>query len=113
MAQVDRRTLQPGSGLGTKTVIVSLVDSGDNLTEDEVKAVVAYFEQERGAGAGAVGGDSAFTVVGISGDIAGGTNTVHLALQGTGNFTAGDADLGVANHTVTEICSFDSENGAV
>jgi hypothetical protein len=109
MAQVDRRVVQSGSGLGTKTVIVSLVDGSDNLTESEVAAVVAYFEQERGADGA---GDSAFTVVGISGDIAGGTDTVHLALQGTGTFTAGDADLGVAGHTVTEICSFDSENGA-
>ena len=37
-----------------------------------------------------------------------GTQTVHLALQGTGTFTAGDADLGVANHTVAEVCSFEN-----
>lgn len=106
MAQVDRRVVESGSGLGTKTVIVSLVDSVDAVTESELAAVVAYFEQERGVDGA---GDSAFSVVGITGA---GTQTVHLALQGTGTFTAADADLGVSNHTVTEICSFDSENGA-
>ena len=106
MAQTDRRVVQTGSGLGTKTVIVSLNDSVDNLTESEVAAVVAYFEQDRGVDGA---GDSSFSVVGITGM---GTQTVHMALQGTGTFTAADADLGVTNHTVAEVCSFDSENGA-
>ena len=107
MAQVDRRVVQSGSGLGTTTTIVSITDGSDDLTATEVAQIVAYFEQERGANGA---GDSAFTVVGISGDIDGGTQVVHLALQGTGSYTPADADLGLAGVTVATVCVFDSEN---
>jgi len=102
--QPDRREVQNGSGLGTVTKIVSLNDSVDAVSESELAAVIKYLEQDRGVDGA---GDSSFSVVGITGF---GGQTVHLALQGSGTLTVGDADLGVTNHTVAEVCTFTSSS---
>ena len=95
------------NGLGPRTLIVKL--AGSNLTNDNVNAVIAYLTTAHGDGGE---GDSAFTVAGFS--AAGGgafesgvTDTVYLALQGTGDFNAGVADQGIGSLTVSVEAIFD------
>lgn len=88
-----------GSGLGPNTVIVSVVDSVNDVQVADLDAIISYLTRETDTG-------SAFTVAGIAGDVAGGTDTVYLALQGTGEVDAAEADQAVANTTVTVVCTF-------
>lgn len=88
------------NGLGPKTTIISVVDSVNNIVESDLEAIVNYLTTETDTG-------SAFTVAGISGDVAGGTDTVYIALQGTGSVDAAEADQAVANTTVTVVCTFE------
>ena len=50
------------NGLGGRTVIVSVTDSGDAIANDDLVSIIDYMTTSHGS-AGA--GDSAFTVAGI------------------------------------------------
>lgn len=95
------------NGLGPRTLILKL--AGTNLTHDDLNSVIAYVTSAQGSGGS---GDSAFTVAGVA--AAGGgafssgvTDTVYLALQGTGDVTVGTADQGISGLTITIEAIFD------
>lgn len=97
------------SGVG-RELIVSVAKT--DITDEELNDVIAYFTTSQGTDGG---GDSAFTVGGVgtadgSAFESGTTDTVFLRLQGTGEFTAGDAADGasgdVTGVTVTTIAVF-------
>ena len=95
------------NGLGPRTLIVKL--AGSNLTDDNLNAVINYLTTAHGS---AGTGDSAFVVAGTgtadgSAFESGVTDTVYLALQGTGAFTAATADMGIADLTITVEAVFD------
>lgn len=95
------------NGLGPRTIIVKL--AGTNLTDANLNSVIGYLTTAHGVNGA---GDSAFTVAGTgtadgSAFESGVTDTVYLALQGTGAFTAGDADMGIAGLTVSVEAVFD------
>jgi len=91
--------IDAGSGLGPNTVIVSVTDSVNDITESDLDSIVSFLTRETDT-------QSAFTVAGVAGDVAGGTQVVHLALQGTGTVDTANADLSVANTTVAVVCTF-------
>jgi hypothetical protein len=93
---------EAGNGLGPKTTIISVTDSVNAIAAADLDSIINYLTTEHGV-AGA--GDSAFTVAGIDGD-AGTDQVIHLAIQGTGSLTVGDADMGIANTTVAVVCTF-------
>lgn len=89
------------NGTNGRTLVLKL--AGTNLTNADLLAVTNYITSAHGS-AGA--GDSAFTVAGFgtadgSAFVSGTTDTVYLAVQGTGDLTVADADAGVAGLTVT------------
>ena len=101
-----------GNGLGPRTVIVKIDKT--NMTDAELNASIAFLTQSSGV-AGALPADTAdaFTVAGLVSDEAGGefvsgtSDTVTLALQGTGS-TAGikaglEALAGVTTATVQAV----------
>jgi hypothetical protein len=101
-----------GNGLGPRTVIVKIDKT--NMTDAELNASIAFLTQSSGV-AGALPGNAqeAFTVAGIVSDetngefISGTSDTVTLALQGTGvvtNMKAGlEALAGVTTATVLAV----------
>lgn len=100
MAQIKvNGAVDAGNGLGPTTAIVSIVESNANLTEANVEAIINFLTNESDT-------QTAFTVAGVSGDVSGGTQTVYLALQGTGTVDTANADLGLANTTVAVVCTF-------
>lgn len=89
------------NGLPGRTLIVKL--AGTNLTNADLLQVVGYLTSTHGVSGS---GDDAFTVAGFgtadgSAFVSGTTDTVYLALTGTGNFTAADADMGISGLTVS------------
>ena len=89
------------NGTNGRTLILKL--AGSNLTHANLKKVENYITSAHGS---AGTGDSAFTIAGFgtadgSAFVSGETDTVFLAVQGTGALTVADADAGVANLTVT------------
>lgn len=89
------------NGLPGRTLIVKL--AGTDLTNDDLKQVVDYLTTSHGTSGS---GDDAFTVAGFgtadgSAFVSGTTDTVYLALQGTGSFTAATADCGISGLTVS------------
>jgi len=100
----DKGTLANGNGLGPKTIIVKIVDSADAIAQSDLDSIINYMTSSHGVNGA---GDSAFTVAGITGV---GTDTVVVALQGNGNLTVADADMGVANTTVSIEYTFDALN---
>lgn len=89
------------NGVAGRTLILKL--AGTNLTHADLKKVENYITSAHGV---AGEGDSAFTVAGVgtangSAFVSGTTDTVFLAVQGTGDLTVADADAGVAGLTVT------------
>lgn len=98
--EANPNSVTSGTGLGPKTIVVSVTDAVDNVSNTEIESIANWLARETATG-------TAFTIAGISGDLAGGTQVVHLALQGTGALDAANADLGLANITVAEVCSFD------
>jgi hypothetical protein len=101
-----------GNGLGVRTVIVKIDKT--NMTDAELNASIAFLTLASGV-AGALPGNTqeAFTVAGIVSDEAGGefvsgtSDTVTLALQGTGDVTNMKAGLealaGVTTATVQAV----------
>lgn len=84
-----------------RELIVKL--AGTNLTNDDLTAVIRYLTTAHGS---AGTGDSAFTVAAIgtadgSAFVSGTTDNVFLRVQGTGDFTAATADMGIAGLTVS------------
>jgi hypothetical protein len=101
-----------GNGLGPRTVIVTLAKT--DMTDAELNASIAFLTQSSGV-AGALPGNTqdAFTVAGLVSDgadgefVSGTSDSVTLALQGTGDVTnmkAGlDALAGVTTATVVAV----------
>ena len=96
-----------GQGLGPKTQIVALtVTAGGALSQANLDAFVRAVTMQGGAGATA--GENAYTVAAISAFTPGTTETVYLALQGTGTFTTDTSNVyGVTGLTGTLVTTFD------
>lgn len=101
----------PGNvnGFSGRTIIVSIADSGDAITNDDFVSIIKNLEQAGGdAGALGAGDSDAFTVVAVDGT-PGTDQTIVVALQGTGTLDATDAANGVANTSATVVATFDQE----
>lgn len=108
------------TGIGARTLIVKL--AGTNITNDDLNSVINYITTNHGS---AGTGDSAFVIAGLSGDqtvdenanvfVSGTSDTVYLAIQGTGDLTVGTADMGISGLTVSIEAVFDQniQNAAV
>ena len=88
------------NGIAGRTIIVKVAKT--NLTNDELKTIVAAITSAGGAGA------DAFTVAGLgtadgSAFVSGTTDVVFLALQGTGTYTADSSDAHGVSGAVTTI----------
>lgn len=101
------------NGLGPRTVIVTIAKT--DITDDELNAVVnalTLSDAEPGYNSPVLDGPDAFVVAGLAGDaagapfVAGTTDLVFVALQGTGVPYTG-ANIGVTGATVAIIASFD------
>lgn len=84
-----------------RELIVKL--AGTNLTDANLQAVINYLTTSHGT---AGTGDDAFTVAAVgtadgSPFVSGTTDNVFLRVQGTGDFTAATADMGIGGLTVT------------
>jgi hypothetical protein len=95
------------NGLGARTVIVQV--AGTDLTNDNLNAIANYLTTSHGVSGS---GDSAFVIAGfaVSGGgafVSGTTDTVFYALQGTGDLTVADADMGISGVTVSIVATFD------
>ena len=99
----NHEVVKASNGLGPRTLIVSVTDSSDAITNDDLLSIINYMT--RGHGSGGTG-DSAFTVAGIDG-VPGTDQVIHIALQGTGDLTVADADMGVADTAVAIVATFD------
>jgi hypothetical protein len=94
-----------GSGLGPRTLIVSVNKGTGSATEAELAAVIRALGQAGGSGSGSdTNGPDAFTVAAVSGTV--GTDPVYLALQGTGTVSTSSGDY-VADITVAVVATFD------
>jgi hypothetical protein len=92
--------LNTASGLGGRTLIVSVVKDSGDATEAQLLAVIRAISNAGGDGTGTdQGGPDAFSIAGIAGTI--GTDPVYVALQGTG--TVGNVPAG---YTVTTVAEF-------
>lgn len=89
-----------GNGLGGRTRIISL--SKTDITQAEMDSLV----QALGAG-GTSGTDDAVSIAGISTFVAGTTDVVYVAVQGTGVLTAGSSYRGVTGVTMALVTTFD------
>ena len=102
-----------GNGLGPRTVVVSIAKT--NITQDEMDTML-----EALAAGGTYSGvtNDAFTVAGIQGDqtvngvpnlfVAGTSDVVNIALQGTGTINADASNaLGVTGAASAILCDFD------
>ena len=95
------------NGVAGRTVIVSVVGAGANVSQAELEGTINGITTASAAGAGVSAAD-AFTVVGIDGTVASGT--MYLALQGTGTVgtDASDYHTGV---TVAVVADFPGISG--
>jgi hypothetical protein len=91
-----------GQGIAGRTVIVSFVGSGGNVSQAELEGTIAGVTTASAAGAGVSAAD-AFTVVGVAGTVASGA--MYLALQGTGTVGTDAADY-FTGVTVTVVANF-------
>ncbi len=96
------------NGLGPRTVIVSVAKTG-GVTDANLNTIINYLTTAHGVSGS---GDSAFVVAGLSAAagaafVAGSTETVYLALQGTGDLTVADADCGISGYAVAVVAAFD------
>jgi hypothetical protein len=96
------------NGLGPRTVIVSVSKTG-GVTDANLNTIINYMTTSHGSSGT---GDSAFVVAGLAGAAgaafeAGTTEVVYLALQGTGDLTVGDADMGISGYAVAVVAAFD------
>lgn len=97
-----------GNGLGPRTVVVSIAKT--NITQDEMDTML-----EALASGGTYSGvtNDAFTIAGVMGDqtgntfVAGTSDVVKVALQGTGTINADSTDaLGVTGAALTIVGDF-------
>lgn len=98
------------NGLNGRTLILKL--AGSNLTDANLTTVIEYLTTSHGSNGS---GDSAFTIAGLgtadgSAFVSGETDTVYLAIQGTGDVTVGTADGGIAGLTITTEAVFVQKN---
>jgi hypothetical protein len=91
-----------GQGIAGRTVIVSVVGGGGNVSQAELNGVIASITTQSLAGGGVSAAD-AFVVVGVAGTV--GTGTMHLALQGTGTVGTDAADY-FTGVTVAVVANF-------
>jgi hypothetical protein len=91
-----------GQGIAGRTVIVSVVGSGGNVSQAELNGTIANLTTQSLAGGGVSAAD-AFVVVGVAGTV--GTGTMHLALQGTGTVGTDAADY-FTGVTVAVVANF-------
>jgi len=91
-----------GQGIAGRTVIVSVVGGGGDVSQVELNGTIANITTASAAGAGVSAAD-AFTVVGVTGTVASGT--MYLALQGTGTVGTDAADY-YAGVTVSVVADF-------
>ena len=91
-----------GQGIGGRTVIVSFVGSGGDVSQAELEGTILGITTASAAGAGVSAAD-AFTVVGVAGTVASGA--MYLALQGTGTVGTDAADY-FTGVTVTVVANF-------
>ena len=98
-----------GQGLGPKTQIVALTKTaGGALSQANLDDFVRAVTMQGGATNPGTAGLNAFTVAAISAFTAGTTETVHIALQGTGTFVTDATDVyGVTGLTGTLVTTFD------
>lgn len=104
----DNKAAATGAnGIAGRTVIVSVVGSGGNVSQAELEGTIDGITTSSDAGAGVSAAD-AFTVVGVAGTVTSGT--MYLALQGTGTVgtDAGDYYAGV---TVAVVANFPGLSG--
>jgi hypothetical protein len=96
--------VKAGNGLGPKTTIVSLVVSG-GISQAVLNEAIRLI-QLGGVFSGVT--NDAFTVAGVSAFTAGSTETVYVALQGTGTFTGdGSNALGITSLVTAVVATFD------
>lgn len=81
-----------GNGIAGRTVIVSIVGGGGNVSQAELDGTIQGVQLgESAAQSSAITGTAdAFTVIGVAGTVASGT--MYLALQGTGTVLTGAGD---------------------
>jgi hypothetical protein len=97
-------------GIAGRTVVVNVAKT--DITSAELGTIVQAITRGGLNTKNATNGDDAFTVVGISTPagaafVSGTTDVVHLALHGTGTFTADDADAyGVTGAVTTVLADF-------
>ena len=101
------------NGLGPRTLIVSI--SKTNITDTELNTIINCMTTSHGS---AGTGDSAFVVAGLgtadgSAFVSGTTDTVYLALQGTGDFTDATVEALSGTPTATILATFDQGYQAV
>jgi hypothetical protein len=96
-----------GQGIAGRTVIVSVVGSGGNVSQAELNGTIANLTTQSATGAGVSAAD-AFVVVGVAGTV--GTGTMHLALQGTGTVGTDAADY-FTGVTVAVVADFAGISG--
>lgn len=101
------------NGLGPRTLIVSVAKSG-GISNANLNTIINYMTTSHGQDGA---GDSAFVVAGLAAAagaafVADSTETVYLALQGTGDLTVADADCGISGYTVALVAAFDQNYAA-
>jgi hypothetical protein len=100
-------TRTPGNGIAGRTVVVSVIGAGGNVSQTELNNVVRRITMQSAPGAGVAAAD-AFVVIGVAGTI--GTGTMHLALQGTGTVGT-DANDYATGVTVAVVADFPGLSG--
>jgi hypothetical protein len=111
-ARVNWQKHNKANGLGPRTVIVKIEKT--NLTYDDLNAIAFYLTQASGvAGSLAANQADAFTIAALVSDEAGGefvsgtSDSVTLALQGTGVVTKAGLETLDAVTTATILADFD------
>lgn len=109
VAGVDNYNVEVSNGLGPRTRIVSL--SKTDMTQAELEAAITFMTV-----GGTSGTDDPVTVAGITSDGAGGafvsgtSDVVYVAVQGTGEMTAGaDYGDGTTGVTMAIVADFDND----
>ena len=104
----DNKAAATGAnGIAGRTVIVSVVGSGANVSQAELEGTIDGITTASAAGGGVSAAD-AFKVVGVAGTIASGT--MYLALQGTGTVGTDAADY-YTGVTVAVVANFPGLSG--
>lgn len=98
------------NGLGPRTRIIKIVDSGDAITESDMVGIIKNLTLPGGVDGALTNDSDAFTVAGIDG-VPGTDQTIHVALQGDGTLDLTDAANSVANTTVTLEADFNQTTG--